>query len=184
MKFTLQINKKLILLFIVLIGFSKVYTQINIQPDSISYDSLFKVAKYYAYNNERQKAINTCRILLAKDYNSDVDVLLGRIYSWTDKYDSSKIILNNVLANKPGHYDAYEALIDLEYWNDKYEDAMKVCDDALIDHPDDEIFLLKKAKILKAQNRNNDAILTLQKIIEINSTNQEAIKLLSSIKKK
>ena len=71
----------------------------NIKPDSISYDSLFKLTKYYAYNGERQKAINNCRILLAKDYNSDVDVLLGRIYSWTDKYDSSKIILNNVLDN-------------------------------------------------------------------------------------
>ena len=31
--------------------------------------------------------------MLAKYYNSDVDVLLGRIYSWNDKYDSSKIIL-------------------------------------------------------------------------------------------
>ena len=167
-----------------MIGLSKGFAQMNIQPDSISYDSLFSLTKYYAYNGEQQKAINNCKILLAKDYNSDVDVLLGRIYSWTtDKYDSSKIILNNVIANKPGHYDALEALIDLEYWNYKFENALKVCDTALVYHPDDEIFLIKKAKIYKAQNRNGDAEIVLQKIIAIDSTNQDAIKLLLSIKK-
>ena len=181
--FILQINKKIILSLIVIACFFNGFAQMNIQSDTILYDSLFKQAKYYAYNGERQKAINTCRVLLAKDYNSDVDVLLGRIYSWTDKYDSSKIILNNVLAIKPGHYDAYEALIDLEYWNNKYEDAMKVCEEALIDHPDDEMFLFKQAKIFKAQNKNSEAITTLQKIIAIDTTNQDAIKLLSSLKK-
>ena len=180
--FFLQVNKKIIFLFIVLIGFLRGFAQVNLQPDSISYDSLFSLTKYYAYYGEHQKAINNCRMLLAKDYNSDVDVLLGRIYSWTDNYDSSKIVLNKVISSNPGHYDALEALVDLEYWNDKYESALTFCDVALTYHTDDADFLLKKAKIYKTQKDTNEAVTILKKILAKDSANQDAIKLLFAIK--
>ena len=178
----LKIKKNIILLLILISGVLGSFAQVNIQPDSISFDSLFKQAKYNAYNGQRQKAINTCRTMLAKEFDADVSVLLGRIYAWNDNYDSAKIILNKVISIKPGHYDALDAMVDLEYWNDKYESALKFCDTALAYHTDDADFLLKKAKIYKAQKDTNKAVTILKKIIAKDSTNQDAKNLLFAIK--
>ena len=109
-----------VLAFLLLTGFSNF---LNAQT--------FEEARNYAFNGEREKARSICRIILAEDFNSDVALLMGRTYAWDGMYDSARVVLENVLVQKPGSMEAYDALSDVEFWADNSDKAIKYCDEAL-----------------------------------------------------
>ena len=126
-------------------------------------DSLFSVMKENAYNGKREEARKIGTEILQIENNYDVQLLVARTYIWDDKYDSAEIVINQVLKMKPSYYDALDAKLDLLYWDEKYDKGVAFADSSLHFFPNEAIFFLKKAKILVALNRKEEAILVLKK---------------------
>jgi YaiO family outer membrane protein len=171
----------LVLIIVLYSGF--VFGQDEIKKDSASLDILFSKARSYAFNDQKVKAREMCRYILTKDFTYyDAAVLLGRTYAWDKMYDSAKTILQSVIKKRPGYYDAIDALIDIDLWTDQYTSAINNADIGLSFHPNDEAFLLKKAKALNYTGNIKGAIELLNQVLTINPSNAEASKLLFSIK--
>ncbi len=155
-----------VLAFLLLTGFS-----------NFLHAQTFEEARNYAFNGEREKARSICREILAEGFNSDVALLMGRTYAWDGKYDSARVVLQNVLVQKPGNMEAYDALSDVEFWADNNEKAIEYCDDALKIEPESSSFTLKKARILYSEEKYDDAVSVLEDFLHKKySGNGEIIK--------
>lgn len=126
----------------------------------------FEEARTHAFNGEREKARSICRAILKDGFNSDVALLMGRTYAWDGKYDSARVVLQNVLMQRPGNMEAYDALSDVEFWADNNEKAIEYCNEALNTDPDSHPFALKKAKILYSSERTEEAVNVLENFLQ------------------
>lgn len=142
----------------------------------------YEEARNLALNGNRAKARQICKAILAQGFNSDVALLLGRTYAWDGKYDSTRIVLNEVLAINPENMEALDAYADVEYWAENYAKAIEYCDLALKKDPKNEDFLFKKAKILHSNEKYEEAVETLEELISINDSNAEALKKLQEFR--
>jgi YaiO family outer membrane protein len=160
-----------LLIFILLIGISgKLYAQ------------TFDEARKLAFDGDREKARQMCRQILSTGFNSDVALLMARTYAWDSKYDSTRIVLNEILLHNPNSTEALDAYADVEYWSGNYEKAIEYCDMALKRDSTDEDFLFKKAKIQHSSERFEEAVSTLEQLIRINGANGEAMKKLQEFR--
>ena len=163
----LQLKIKIILLLatIVVTGlFSELAAQ--------TYDE----ARKFAFGGERAKARSICKQILSEGFNSDVALLLGRTYAWDGQYDSARVVLNEVLAQKPGNMEAFDALSDIEYWSENYEKAIEYCDAAIQNNPTNESFVLKKARILYSSEEYESAVNILEEYLRKNPGQEEFIR--------
>jgi len=133
-------------------------------------------ARNLAFNGERAKARSICKQILLDGFNSDVALLLGRTYAWEGLYDSARIVFNDVLVQKPGNIEAYDALSDVEYWSENYEKAVEYCDAAIQSDPTDETFVLKKARILYSSEAYEKAVIVLEEYLRKNPGQEEFIR--------
>jgi YaiO family outer membrane protein len=150
---------------------------------SPSSDELFTNARHAAFedkNYEKAKQLAFEALKKSPDY-ADIDIFLGRIYSWNHQYDSARIHFSKVINQKPNE-DASVAYANLEYWNDHYQNSLKICDTALSVFPNSEALLLRKAESLKALHRYKEATEVTAQILEINKNNSAALVLATSIK--
>ena len=107
----------------------------TLEPDFSDFDSdkLFRYARRAAFDNkDYATALKLCRMALEKspDY-SDIKIFAGRIFAWTDKVDSARFHFDHVLKTDPENKEIYDAYVDLEYWNDKFEKALELCEKGL-----------------------------------------------------
>src|SRR6185312_8386105 len=151
--------------------------------NALSSDELFADARKSAFENKNyQKAKELAFEALEKSPGyADVDIFLGRIYSWDHQYDSARMHFTKVLNANPNE-DASIAYADLEYWNYNYQNALDICNNALINFPNSEELLLRKAKNLKALKNFSEAAEITRQVLKINSNNQQARALAVSIK--
>lgn len=151
--------------------------------DSLSSDELFAQARQAAFdqkNYEQAKALSLQALKKAPDY-SDIRIFLGRLYSWTNRYDSARAAFGYVISRHPDNEDASAALTDLEYWNNHDEEALQECERGLGHHPQSQTLLLKKAKILKSLQRYSEAWAATDSLLTINPKNDAARSLMNSI---
>lgn len=177
-------NKPYIYSFFLLLFFFINSISIQAQEDTTSSDGLFKAARFAAFE---KKDYNTAKYYCYKALNvspnyADIRIFLGRIYTWTDNYDSAKICFEIVLQNQPNYEDATVAYTDLEYWNNNYTNALKLCNAALIYHPKSINLLTRKAKILIALRQFVEAQQIIDTIFLIEPANANARSLAASIK--
>jgi YaiO family outer membrane protein len=152
--------------------------------DSTSADGLFQMARKAALGEKNYpKAIVLSKkaLFIAPGY-SDIRIFLGRIYTWSNQYDSAKAAFEYVLGYAPENEDASAAYTDLEYWNDHRDAALIVADKGLQYHPASEVLLLKKTKVLVALRRFKEAAILTNKILAIDRNNAEARALAERIK--
>jgi YaiO family outer membrane protein len=149
----------------------------------VTTDDLFTAARIAVFeekNNEKARQLAKQALSQSPDY-ADVEVFLGRLYSWNKNYDSAAFHFKNVLTNQPANQDASSALIDLEYWNDHNYQALLICNKALSLHKDSEQLLLKKAKILNSLKQYKEAALITDQLLKSNPGNTAALALASSL---
>lgn len=152
--------------------------------DTVSSDGLLQAARKAAFD---QKNYALAKHYLYKamgqspDY-ADIKIFLGRIHTWTGNTDSARLYFSSVLKNNPGYADAAVAYSDLEYWNDQNGKALAIVDSGLVYHPSDEALLLRRAKILNAMRRYEEANTSVQKLLSINKHNSDAFVLASRIR--
>lgn len=135
----------------------------------------FDEARKYAFNGEREKARSICRMILSEGFNSDVALLMGRTYAWDGKYDSARVVLENVLVEKPGNLEAYDALSDVEFWSDNNEKAIEYCNEAILSDSTAYSFVLKKARILHSAEKYDEAVDVLENYLKKNPRDPDFI---------
>lgn len=152
--------------------------------DSTSSDGLFQMARKAAFDEKdypKAKGYLYQALEISPDY-ADIRIFLGRIFTWTKNYDSSKLCFDYVLNNKADYEDASIAYTDLEYWNDHYTNALNVCTAGLKYHPQSQDLLLREGKILFASKKYAAADSVIQQLLKLNKNNSEARSLAVRIK--
>lgn len=152
--------------------------------DTVSSDGLFQAARKAAFdekNYPKAKAYLYKALDRSPDY-ADIRIFLGRIYSWTNHYDSARTCFERVLAKDPANEDAALAYTDLEYWNDHETKALEICEAALVHHPGSKDLLLRKAKIQNALRKFEAADATVQQLLKMDKNNSEVRSLANRIK--
>ena len=146
-------------------------------------DSLFNAARKSAFEGKRALARSICFNIVKNNATYfDAWVLIGRTYTWDNKYDSARMAFNEVLSREKGYYDAHDALIDLEYWTDHYQACSMQCDVGLSFHQNDRNFRIKKAKALIAMKQFDAASFLLEDIVSHDTVHEDATKLLDAIR--
>jgi len=152
--------------------------------DSTSSDGLFQLARKAAFEEKNYpRAIDLSRraLAIAPGY-ADIRVFLGRVYTWSNMNDSARAAFQYVLSATPENEDAAAAFTDLEYWNNRYDVALKIVNNGLQYNPKSELLLIKKAKVLFAQRQYQSSAEVLAILLQINKSNTEARALAESIK--
>lgn len=162
---------KTCLLFLLLISLKLVNAQ-----TTPSTDELFKQARSAAFDQKNYPlAISLSKQALAKspDY-SEISNFLGRIYTWTGKLDSARLIFNAVLDKHPDTEDASFASGSLEYWNNNSPKALQLVNDGLKYHPLSNDLLLLKGKVQNDLHQYKAADSTLNVLIKADPANSDA----------
>lgn len=149
----------------------------------VSSDDLFKSARYAAFeekNYTQAKQLARQALQISPGY-ADIEIFLGRLFTWDKQYDSARYHFSKVLSTGANE-DASVAYTDLEYWNDHYAQALNICNQALVAYPVSEALLLRKAKILKADKNFKEAGNITTQLLKINNQNAAALALASTLK--
>lgn len=136
----------------------------------------FDEARNLAFSGERAKAREMCKAILAKGFNSDVALLLGRTYAWDGDYDSARVNIINVLKYNPDYMDAISAIADVEYWSENYDKAVEYCNLAIQKDSTAENFWMKKARILYSNDKIEEAVEVLENYLDKNPGNGEFLR--------
>jgi YaiO family outer membrane protein len=173
-----MIKQLSIILILVFFSF-KLFSQ-----DSTTSDGLFQRARTAAFDEKNYpKAIELSKKALAISPNySDIRIFLGRVYTWSNQYDSAKAAFEYVLGYAPDNEDASTAYTDLEYWNDNNEAALGVANNGLKHHPNSEALLVRKARIFYALRRYQESAAVIDAVLKLNKNNTEARALSERIK--
>jgi Flp pilus assembly protein TadD len=129
------------------------------QQDTLSSDDLFKQARTAAFDQQNYPlaiSISKRALIVAPDY-VDINVFLGRLYTWSNKTDSARTVFTDVLAKHPDDEDASFAYGSLEYWNNNFPKALEVVNLALRYHNKSTDLLTLRSQILADQKKGNKA---------------------------
>jgi len=140
-------------------------------------------ARSLAIGQQRPEALALLETQLAEHPDdTDARTLYGIILSWEGRYDDARKALESVLERNSTHGDALPALINVELWSDHPERAEALASQALRSRPNDTSLLMSKARALKALNRTADAADALDRLLEVDPTDQHAKQLRSDLK--
>ena len=156
----------------------------KVLPDTSTSDGLFQAARSAAFDNKNYpQAKQYCKKALEMSPNyADIKIFLGRLYTWTNEFDSAKTAFESVMAINPSYEDVYLAYADLLYWNDHYKETVTICDYGLKYHPESNDLLLKKAKALASLKDYAGAAAITAAILKKDNNNAAARALESRIK--
>ncbi|MFA6439410.1 MAG: YaiO family outer membrane beta-barrel protein [Bacteriovoracaceae bacterium] len=173
-------NYKIVVLMVFLLTGDFLSAQTSL--DSLGSEDLFLRARDLAFNDRRDSARVLLKLALLKSpAYADIRILLARTYAWDGVRSVARMELAEVLAENPGYKDAYDAAIDVELWDEKLFDALKLCNDAMRYFPNDEDLLVKKAKVYRGLNKDQEALITISNLEEVNRSNPNIQTLRESI---
>ena len=121
----------------------------------ISYEN----ARLLAFSGKHNEAIGICDSLIKRDRkNIDATILKSRILGWEKNYSQSRILLKKAQKIDSVNYDVFDAISDIEYWDNRLLTALNYVDSALIVYPDDSLFTAKKNLYTGILNENADSV--------------------------
>ena len=150
-------------------------------------------ARTLATTGHRADALETLATYLkAHPSDSDARIYYAIVLSWESHYDDARKELNTVLKKSPTNSDALGALINVEMWSDHPQAAEAVTRRALAQRgyapwkPRDAnvqnvSFLVSRAKALYALERLADARDVVKQALDIEPTNEQAVRLKNSL---
>jgi YaiO family outer membrane protein len=132
-------------------------------------------ARQLASSGQRPAAIKLLEDRLAAHADDlDARTLLGVILSWEGRYADARKQLRQVLADKPGHYEATVALASVELWDGHARRALGLADEVLRANSKDTGLMLVRARSLSALSRSQEAIDALDRLLAVEPTNAPA----------
>ncbi|MEA3478477.1 MAG: YaiO family outer membrane beta-barrel protein [Bacteroidota bacterium] len=151
--------------------------------EKVNLDSLFfKARDYYRQQKYDSVRLLSNEILLIDENYYDARVLLGRTMAHAQELDSAATEYTSIITEKPGYWDAVDGMIDLEMNRGNLDTALYFSKYGLTYHPNDEYFLLKKAKIQMRMGDYDESQRTILQILDRNASSAEAAALLDEIK--
>jgi len=144
-------------------------------PLTLQSQTLYE-AQVLAKKGKLGEARKMCYAIQAKGYNPDAALLIGRTYAWEQKYDSARIVISDVLQKYPDYFDAFNAIIDVEYWSGNYKKAIEYCNQALEKYKNVESLYLKKANILYNIGDKKEAVKLLKFYVQRIPEDKDAVK--------
>ncbi|GGG96993.1 hypothetical protein GCM10007415_35360 [Parapedobacter pyrenivorans] len=103
-------------------------------------------------NYERAIALSQEALEQRPDFN-DMELLLGRLYMLTQRWDAARKHVGNVLKKDPKYLDAHYYRINIEVSTRRFDVALKAVDAALKEFPDRKDLQLRKLGVLDAAGR-------------------------------
>lgn len=153
------------------------------QQTTLTADELFVKAREQAFEQKNYaEAIKISKQALqqAPDY-TDISIFLGRLYTWSDKIDSARMLFSKLESQQVQDEDFYMAYASLEYWNDQSAKAIALVDKGLSYHATSQDLLLLKTKIAYSSNDYQNAEKTVNTLLKLNPKNSEARALAKNI---
>ena len=139
-------------------------------------DKTFEVARNLAFNQQRKQAQDSLLFILTKypDYH-DVRAFLGSTYSWDGSYKLAQKEFMYVLKKDSKRKDTWIAVINNELWAESPFKALEFSKDALKYFPNDTEILYKKASSEENANNPEEALITIDLILENEPDNKKAL---------
>jgi lipoteichoic acid synthase len=107
----------------------------------------FMIARETAFKKEYKDALILCDYILKDSPNHfDCWTLKGRIFAWNGDFEKAETELKAIMERSPRYKDAYSAILDLYWWNDKPQKAKEVAKKAL-EFVNDDVEFQKSVKI-------------------------------------
>jgi YaiO family outer membrane protein len=132
-------------------------------------------ARDLATTGKRAEALRALDARLASvPTDSDARTLRGIILSWDRRYDEARRDLETVLAAHRDYSDALLALINVELWSDHADRAEVLAREALRRNPNDAVWLVARAKALRALGQRQEALAALRRASQLDPHNHEA----------
>ncbi|MFA6468434.1 MAG: YaiO family outer membrane beta-barrel protein [Bacteroidota bacterium] len=174
--------KQLLKPVIILLVFAAQSLLSQVSIDSLGAEELYFLGREFAFAGQRDSSRMLLKRALEKspDY-ADIRILLARTFAWDGRHNEAREELKSVLSKVPDHQDALSAAVDVEMWDNKLPEALTICNEAIRIYPSDESFLVRRVKIYRDMNRNEEALVTISMLEEINQSNAEIRPLRESI---
>jgi len=146
----------------------------TILPPKRFFDELYARADEEANAGNWKLARTYCRHILENDPDHfEASLLMAHTFAFENKFDSARIISAKLHNVNQKNYDLLDLMVNIEIWNRKYKAGLLQVEQALAAWPDDENFLFKKAKIQYLSKDYQDAMKTLDELLEINPDHEE-----------
>jgi len=153
------------------------------QLRGLSLNQLFEHAQTLAFSGDYENARTVLRVVLNERPGFyDARLLLGRTFGWDGKYDEAEEHFRDVINRKPDYADSYAALADLGYWSGENQNALQLINEGLEFNSENSSLLFRKARALWILERNQEAVTTLQRLLEINPDHAEGLELFDRLK--
>ena len=108
----------------------------------------------------------------AKEHMIELKCITAKNYIGDMEYDSAVVVLNTVLSYDRSNLTAINYLIGVYNEQKRYDDALRVIDDALKLYPDNEQLLYRKSSVLDAYQHYTDAAKISKRLIEKHPKNR------------
>jgi len=138
-------------------------------------DKAFEKAREMAFNEQRKQAQDTLLLLLTKypDYH-DIRSFLASTYSWDGEYKKARTEFSYILGKDKQRKTDWIAAINNELWGEAPFGALEMANDALKYFPSDGEILYLKASAQEKSNKPEEALQTLQLVLDQNPNDQKA----------
>ncbi|MFA5296945.1 MAG: YaiO family outer membrane beta-barrel protein [Lutibacter sp.] len=138
-------------------------------------DAAFEKAREMAFNQQRKQAQDTLLFILTKypDY-LDVRSFLASTYSWDGEYKKARTEFSYILGKDKQRKTDWIAAINNELWAEAPFSALEMANDALNYFPSDGEILYLKASAQENSNNPEDALQTLQLVLDQNPDDLKA----------
>ncbi len=148
------------------------------KPPTVTYEDINQQFKQGHIDKAKSLAIN-----YLKKYPNDTDVqlLLARIYVRTENYELAKQQLYKMLAYHPAYTEARLLLIGLQLNDKEYDAALETVNDGLKVQPYNKDLMQKKAEIYYAVHQYGYSAAMLRNVLTIDPNNRKANNLLNDI---
>ena len=114
-------------------------------------EQLYTIAREKAIAKDFATAQIIARKLLrdAPNYH-DARALLGRTYSWQNKFDDARVVLKDLVERAPNYSDGWSALIDVQFWSGHDKEALALANEAVKRFPTDPDLIAHQKKVSDA----------------------------------
>ncbi len=138
-------------------------------------DKSFAIARELAFNDERARAQDSLRMLLEYYPNyHDIREFLATTYYWDGERQKARKEFAYILEMKPERKTTWEAAIKNELRDGLPQKAFEMSLKALAIFPENVKLLWQKASCQLKMNKEEDAIHTLDLILDLDSKNEQA----------
>ncbi|MCO6149198.1 YaiO family outer membrane beta-barrel protein, partial [Flavobacterium sp. NRK1] len=144
--------------------------------DNITAEDLFAKARHAAFEDKNFKeAIDlTEKALIISPDDTDIQIFLGRLYSWDNQPNKSRSVFKKTIKEHPENQEVYLAYGNLEYWSKNYKEALDIVERGLSKDQGSQELILLKAKILIELKKFTEANNTINALLIINPGHEEA----------